>query len=571
MEIFPLASTIISDIPPKTVRFNPVVRLVLIPTVTEYHTAGLTSILWWCGADYKGFKQSVFEEDTKSARLWIADLNEGGAKPRMLEGDGSVHGVAWSPVDDRIAISVSPTPQVDDEYMSQRIRVVSAADGKVLARVDNPGKMGAFAWSPDGKQIAMSTAADIHDPFAGRLGIVSADGGAPVQVLEADYDGDVTAFAWQSPQALMYAASHGTASSFEKVAVVGDHGGERKVLVTQDAGLVFTAVSLSRDGQHGAFVASRPEHPPELYTMSHGDGAATRRTDSNPWIKDMRFAKQEAVTHKARDGVELQGVLIRPLDEEKGRRYPLILCVHGGPESHESNGWLTNYARPGQMAAAKGFAVFYPNYRGSTGRGVAFSKLSQGDAAGKEFDDLVDAVDHLIASGLVDKDKVGITGGSYGGYATAWCSTRYTERFAAGVMFVGISNKLSKVGTTDIPNEEYYVHALKRPWEEWDFFLDRSPIRHAENARTPLLIMGGKDDTRVDPGQSKELYRWLKLRGKAPVRLVQYPGEGHGNRKACSRLDYCVRMMQWMEHYLTGPGGEMPAFDVTYPDVPESR
>src|SRR5690606_12470890 len=202
---------------------------------------------------------------------------------------------------------------------------------------------------------------------------------------------------------------------------------------------------------------------------------------------------------------------------------------HGGPESHYKNGWLTGYSSFGQLAAARGFAVFYPNYRGSTGRGVAFSKLSQGDPAGLEFDDLVDAVDHLIEIGLVDRDKVGVTGGSYGGYATAWLSTRYSDRFAAGVMFVGISNKISKVGTTDIPNEEFLVHARKRPWENWQFFLERSPIYYADDSTTPLLILHGEDDPRVDPGQSHELYRHLKLRGQAPVRLVLYPGEGHGN------------------------------------------
>src|SRR4030095_8541438 len=104
------------------------------------------------------------------------------------------------------------------------------------------------------------------------------------------------------------------------------------------------------------------------------------------------------------------------------------------------------------------FAVCYPNYRGSTGRGTAFSKLGQGDPAGKEFDDLVDAVDHLVRMGLVDPARVGITGGSYGGYATAWASTRYTERFAAGVMFVGISDLISEVGTARTPHQEIYVH-----------------------------------------------------------------------------------------------------------------
>ncbi|MBK8179806.1 MAG: S9 family peptidase [Planctomycetes bacterium] len=211
--------------------------------------------------------------------------------------------------------------------------------------------------------------------------------------------------------------------------------------------------------------------------------------------------------------------------------------------------------------------MFHVNYRGSTGRGVEFAKSSQGDAAGKEFDDLVDAADHLIATGLVDPKKVGVTGGSYGGYATAWLSTKHTERFAAGVMFVGISDKISKVGTTDIADEEYLVHARKRPWEDWQHLLERSPIYHAEKSRTPLLILHGKDDPRVNPGQSRELYRHLKMHGKTPVRLVLYPGEGHGNRKAASRYDYNLRMLQWFEHYLQGPGGEMPPHEIDYTET----
>src|SRR5690606_3876755 len=242
----------------------------------------------------------------------------------------------------------------------------------------------------------------------------------------------------------------------------------------------------------------------------------------------------------------------------------LLVVVHGGPESHYSNGWLTGYSSPGQMAAARGYAVFYPNYRGSTGRGVAFATLSQGDPAGAEFDDLIDGIDALIEAGVADSARVGVTGGSYGGYATGWLSTRYSDRIAAGVMFVGISNKVSKVGTTDIPNEEFLVHARKRPWDDWQFFLERSPIYYAGQSETPLLILHGKDDPRVDPGQSRELYRHLRLRSEAPVRLVLYPGEGHGNRRATARYDYSLRMLQWFDHYLMGPGGDPPPADVDY-------
>ena len=188
-----------------------------------------------------------------------------------------------------------------------------------------------------------------------------------------------------------------------------------------------------------------------------------------------------------------------------------------------------------------------------------------------EFDDLVDAVDHLVKIGLVDRKRVGVTGGSYGGYATAWCSTALTEHFAAGVMFVGLTDLVSKVGTTDIPEEMYEVHYRKRVWDHWEFFRDRSPIYHARKARTPLLIMHGKDDTRVHPGQSMELYRYLKTLGNVPVRLVWYPGEGHGNRKAAAQYDYSLRMLRWFEHYLKGKGGPPPPPELDYALQPDDE
>jgi dipeptidyl aminopeptidase/acylaminoacyl peptidase len=299
--------------------------------------------------------------------------------------------------------------------------------------------------------------------------------------------------------------------------------------------------------------------------LLEADAEVPRRlTNVNPGLSEMRLARQEVTRWTARDGLQLEGVLVYPLNYQAGRRYPLILTVHGGPEAHVRNGWVTSYSRPGQVGAARGFAVFYPNYRGSTGRGVEFSKLGQADAAGREFDDLVDAVDHLVQAGLVDRQRVGITGGSYGGYASAWGATYYSDRFAAAVMFVGISNDLSKIGTTDIPEEMYLVHHLKRLWEDWDYFLERSPIRYVERHQTPILILHGKEDPRVDPSQSLELFRHLKTLGQAPVRLVLYPGEGHGNRKAAARFDYNTRMLRWMEHYLQGPGGDPPDHAIDY-------
>jgi len=508
----------------------------------------------------KGFKQIIFEEDRRRRLLYVAEAfsDEAG---RPLDLPGAVFSAVWGPDGNRIAAAIAPTPSIDDSYMQKRVHVIDVDSGKVLAKLENPGKLGEIVWSPDGRKLAMISGIDIHDPAAGRLLVGDASGGALKDVLN-NHPGHVSDIAWDG-DLIHLINNEGVYTSYE---TVDPESGKRQVLISP-GGPVATSFSRSHDGK-AAFVSSSPSHPGEVYYLPGKTETPRRMTHTNPWLDKVRLAKQEVVHFQARDGLDLEGILIRPLDEERGRKYPLLLVVHGGPEAHHRNGWLTSYSQLGQVAAARGMAVFYTNYRGSTGRGVEFSKLSQGDPAGKEFDDLVDAVDYLITTGLVDPDRVGITGGSYGGYATAWCSTYYSERFAAGVMFVGISNKISKVGTTDIPEEEYLVHALKRPWDDWQFFLERSPVYHAGKGQTPLLILHGTEDPRVNPGQSREMYRHLKLRSKAPVRLVFYPGEGHGNRRAAARYDYNLRALRWLEHYLKGRGGDPPDWHLDY-EFPE--
>ena len=448
--------------------------------------------------------------------------------------------------------------------MAKTIHVVVAADGELVTSFAKRGKLGRVAWSPDGQRLAIVAGADINDPTAGRLMVAPAAGGTFAEVLPG-WKGDARDIEWATAESVLMLGSEGVASVFYEVSV---EGGEFKAIHRTDS-VDLASIDFSTDRKHAALVASSPTHPAELFGMSHGDAAPARLSDSNPWLAEVELAEQEVVRYAARDGLELEGILVRPLDEPAGR-VPLVLVVHGGPEAHYRNGWMSRYANPAQVLAARGFATFFPNYRGSTGRGLEFAKSSQGDPAGQEFDDCVDAVDHLIELGLVDGDEVGVTGGSYGGYATAWMSTYYSERFAAGVMFVGISDKLSKWGTTDIPEEEYHVHARHRIWDDvegqdgWRFFLERSPIYYADRNQTALLILHGKDDPRVDPGQSRELYRHVKTRGSAPVRLVYYPGEGHGNRKAAARHDYCLRLVRWMEHFLQEGGEQAPDWRLEY-------
>jgi dipeptidyl aminopeptidase/acylaminoacyl peptidase len=510
----------------------------------------------------KGFQQIVFEEEWRPVELWMAEAEgDGFSEPRAIELDGSASQLSWSPAGDKIAVALAPTSLIDDEYMSRRVHVLDAASGEVTGRIDTSGKLADVVWSPDGARLALLAGIDVNDPIPGRLMIVEAAGGAPRE-LNPGILADAEEVAWQDAETLIWVAARGVRRSLERQRL---DGAPETLLAA--GGPIWNALSLA--GSSVALVGSTPEHPDELFRGALGGGAPARITDSNAWLAERRLAPQEVVDYQARDGVDLQGLLIRPLDRPEGERVPLVLVVHGGPEAHFANGWLTVYSRPGQVLAARGFAVFYPNYRGSTGRGLEFAKTSQADPAGKEFDDLIDAVDHLIATGLVDKDRVGVTGGSYGGYATAWSSTRHSDRFAAGVMFVGISDKVSKLGTSDIPVELYSVHARRWPWENWQLHLERSPIYHVERARTPLLILGGDADPRVHPSQSLVLYRYLKILGQTPVRYVIYPGERHGNRKAAARLDYSLRAVRWLEHYLMGPGGDPPPPEVDYGLAPE--
>ena len=505
----------------------------------------------------KGFDQEIYEEQLRNRQVWIVDPTQDG-KPRVIELEGSARAVAWSPNGKKLMVVVAPTPLIDDSYMYQRIRIVDADTGRLTGRVENPGKLGLVQWSPDSKHLAMISAVDIHDPSEGHLFVVRVPGDGEMDDLMPSYEAQVEDFEWADADTIAFVASE---RQHTTVGTVTLGGAVNKVI--EASGPVLGGMTRADDGTL-CFTGHTATHPPEVMVLPPGASELTKLTDVNPWLSKMRFAKQEVFKWKASDGLDLEGVLIYPLNHEEGIRYPMIMCVHGGPESHVSDGWITSYSYAGQVGAARGFVVFYPNYRGSTGRGVAFSKMGQGDAAGKEFDDLVDGVDALVARGLVDKDKVGITGGSYGGYASAWGATYYSDRYAASVMFVGISDNVSKYGTTDIPKEMFLVHQLKQLWDDWEFYLQRSPIRHVQNNKTPTLILHGKNDPRVHPSQSLELYRHLKVLGQAPVRLVLYEGEGHGNRKAAARLDYNLRMLRWMEQYLQGDGGPAPEAAIDY-------
>ncbi|TMO90321.1 alpha/beta hydrolase family protein [Pseudoalteromonas ruthenica] len=506
-----------------------------------------------------GFMAEVYEQGLKNKQLHLIDLAKADKPldPEAIDIDGYVSDMNYADDGSKLLVKTQPTALIDDKYMKSQWHLFDVQSKAVTLSFKTEGKLGDAELSHDGRYVAILGAEDKHDPATGRLYLADTQSGEIKQWLP-DFMGHIADIEWANTENTLNFIAAVSPETFVGQIEVGDE--DYDTLIEQGE-FIASRLSVSDSDKTIALRANTAKHPNEVF-MIRGD-EATRLSDSNPWLNDKRFAKQQALSFEARDGVEIGGVLVYPLDYQEGQRYPLIMAVHGGPESHDKNGWVTSYSDPGQMGAARGYAVFYPNYRGSTGKGVAYSKLGQNDYAGKEFDDLVDMKQYLVKMGLVDSDRVGITGGSYGGYASAWGATKLTEHFAASVMFVGVTNQLSKFGTTDISNEMYLVHARSYPWEKWQWYLERSPIYWAGQSKTPLLIMHGKDDPRVHPAQSMELYRYMKVQGK-DVRLVYYPGEGHGNRRVAAQYDYSLRLMRWMDNYLMEGNKDMPDYKIDH-------
>lgn len=501
-----------------------------------------------------GFQQTVFDEDYRQVSLWLWE--KGATAPRRLTHKGTVFAFEWAPTGTHLCAAIAPRNLVDDSYMFTRLHRVDL-DGSVQLLDDSPGKLGDFAWSPDGSKLAYIGAQDQRDPHAGMLYVVENN---VRRALTPDYRGMVHQVEWIDDGELLLAVSEGV---YTKLL--------RRRLDTEVPETIYGGPVSTRHFAHASdgtvcFVGSTPEHPEEVFRL--GGLQATRLTNSNPELSAVALGRNEVVRYPARDGMPIEGVLMYPVDYRAGTRYPMVIVAHGGPEAHFSYAWNTNYGNWGQMLCARGMFAWYPNYRASTGYGVAFAKADHGDPMGREFEDHRDAIAHFDTLGLIDKARVGIGGGSYGGYTAAWAATKHTEHFAAAVSFVPFVDIRTKWYTSDISREFYYVHYEEKwPHQQADFLAARSPLTFAAQCQTPLLLLGGTSDPRVHPSQPYMLFRAVETATKTPCRYVQYPGEGHGNRTNVYRYDYSVRTLQWFEHYLQ-PGDRrtapLPGLDLDY-------
>ena len=513
----------------------------------------------------RGYDFIFYEENLKNNRLFSLRFGEdfkAGEKKHLVQ-DMHIWDFELSPDGKWLAFSTSEKNLIDHRYMFREIKILDMSGGEVVKEVGNEGKLGNYVFNEKGSHLAFASALNINDHAVSQAYTYSLEEEKIQNHTPENFRGHISWVNWKNNKELLCYAGEGV---YPTLSVIKIKNNKREVILdAEDQGIIFGTPLFTPDFKQFVFTGDTPYDPSNIYTWD-GKEDLQKITDLNPQLSEITFGEQEVFTYEARDGMEIEAILIKPVGYESDEKYPLVLYIHGGPESHHSNGWMSRYSRPGQVMAGKGYLSAYINYRASTGYGVDFGMEGFEDPAGKEFDDLADGIEYLVAEKGADSERVGMAGGSYGGYAAAWFATYYTDYIKAACMFVGISNVISKRGTTDIPYEELLVHSGKPLEEQWQMNLKRSPIFWAHQSETATLIIGGADDPRVHPSQSLELYRRMKMNDHPAVRLVQYPGEGHGNRKQVGQIDVLYRQINWFDWYvkegkpLEGP---LPPLDVS--------
>jgi dipeptidyl aminopeptidase/acylaminoacyl peptidase len=484
----------------------------------------------------------VVGDDDAFQRLWLVDAGTG--VTRSLH-DEPLHvgAFTWTPDGSTIVMVASGTTSVDDAMMSSRIYRLPLADGRPAAPevvCRTPGKLGDLAVSPGSHTLAFLGATSRNDPLPQNVFVTPLDGSAP-RLLTDGLEASATAIAWMDDRTLVMLADEGTRTTLRRIDAATGRG--RTILDGAD-GPVLRSFSVRDSLARFCAVGETPAHPAEVFVGTLDGARLDRLTDHNPVLASLRLAPMETIEWRSADGLRVEGVLTRPAPDV-GAPAPLVVHPHGGPEAASQHGWSPLV----QLLAARGYAVLQPNYRGSAGRGVAFSRGDHDDLGGQEFQDILSGVDALIERGLVDPDRVGMGGWSYGGYLSAMAATHHSPRFRAAVMGAGISNWVSFTGTTDIPEEMSVVHWNRPMSENVALYWERSPLAAIDRAATPTLILFGAGDERVPPGQGHELHHALRDRGVA-TEMVLYPRAGHGIRERAHLVDLYTRQLDWFDEHL---------------------
>ena len=495
-----------------------------------------------------GLDMIVMGESQLYNRLWIYDV-ESKTYETIFRQDLNVSLFEWSPDSKFIIFQAAEKVNTDLEYLESSIYLVKAPSGNPRKIAETPGKLSSMSISPNSDQLAFLGAISYNDPLAQSIFVLNINNGKS-KLVTPDFKESFVDVEWIDDQTVIGLSQRGTKTVLSTIFLTENLPEEvfnqNDVLAPKQ---IISSFYFHKYTKQLVITANSNQHPNELYVGLYNSKKMKRITFLNASLADIQLSKQETISWKARDGKTIEGVLTYPLVYRDGKRYPLILQIHGGPEGVSLDGWNTRVTYPVQLLAANGYFVLEPNYRGSAGRGVAYSKLDHDDLGGEEFNDVLKGIDYLIKKGFVDKNQVGTGGWSYGGYFSALAATKYSNRFKASMVGAGLTNMISFMGTTDIPYEMSVVH-----WNQWWFdnqelHWDRSPLSHINKAGTPTLVIHGLRDERVHPEQGMQLWQALKIKN-VDTELVLYPREPHGIIERPHQLDYMERLINWYKKYV---------------------
>jgi dipeptidyl aminopeptidase/acylaminoacyl peptidase len=502
-------------------------------------------------ANYK-FNDSGWFDD-KRAHLWVVDVSSGKSTQVTSGDDWNDSDPQWSPDSRRIAFVSDRTGKAFDEGQNTDVWVIDANGGALTKISDHAEGDSQPRWSPDGQTLAFVSA--VPEKTHPKIWLAAATGGT--SRLAADgLDLIPSALRWAEGGRALYfeTGAKGTTQVYRV-----DVAARRAAPVTSGDRTVRGA-DINDRTKRIAYSVSDPTHLDDLYVADLNGGNEKQLTHLNaPLVKQLELSPVERVPFKGADGWDVDGFFMKPVGWQAGKKYPMVLTIHGGPAGQYGFDWSHEF----QVYASRGWAVFFTNPRGSTGYGEKFERGIELNWGGKDYVDVMSGVDAILAKyPWIDKDRLGVTGGSYGGYLTNWI-VGHTNRFKAAVTLRSISNFISDDGTRD----GAYGHADDFQgdiFEKHDLYWAASPLKYVRNVKTPTLVLHSDNDFRVPIEQGEQWFRALQHFG-VPSEIVFFPRENH-NLTRTGEPKHLVESINWQvywfDRYLNGNAGAVP------PDAP---
>jgi len=474
--------------------------------------------------------------DDRNSHIYVIELTTSEIK-RLTRADRNHINPHWSPSGKFVYCAAKKTGSDDDTFTYDLLRIPS--DGGVAKSLTQANSWGLNPIpSPDGKQIAFLNVDEYHGAAQNaQLLVVNSNGQGQKRLLES-LDADILQIEWSNDSKKIYFTTPQDGDVGLYSVSVKSNQKKQHIKGTR----MVRAFSLS-DSNQVAFLNATPQYPCDIFTCDASGAKEKRLTNANAdFLNRKQVQPVEEMIYKSKDGTKIQGWVIKPPNFSTKKKYPLAVEIHGGPHVMWSNSETTMF-HEWQMLASAGYVVFFSNPRGSDGYGFKFKDAIHADWGTYPTEDILSGVDKLVDRGYIDTKKICVTGGSYGGYMTAWL-VGHDKRFAAAVSQRGVYDLLSFYGTTDVPRLIEWEYDTN-PWEDPMKLWEASPIAYAKNIRTPLLILHSDNDFRAPVPSAEGMYMALR-KLKRNVKFVRFPNEGH----ELSRSGQPKRLVSRLNHIL---------------------